>query len=244
MKECSKSIPRRLANSNFLGRYFKGHGIDIGGAPDPLSLYQELFPLIKTIRVWDRPDGDAQYLEGVDDEIYDFVHSSHCLEHLHDPYLGIRNWFRVLKPGGYLVVTVPDEDLYEQGMFPSTFNHDHKSTFTIYKVETWSPRSVSVLPMLQGLGPQAAIEAVQLINGTYRYAVPRFDQTLTPIAEAAIEMIVRKRDADEVATRGLMAEAEQPVAAIRTHFNQYRDDHAEIRKLSAKTPPFTNDNPL
>jgi hypothetical protein len=39
----------------------------------------------------------------------------------------------VLKPGGHLVCLVPDEDLYEQGMFPSTFNDDHKRTLTIAK---------------------------------------------------------------------------------------------------------------
>ena len=38
MKECSKSIMRRLAGSNFVNRNFRGDGIDIGGAPDPLAL--------------------------------------------------------------------------------------------------------------------------------------------------------------------------------------------------------------
>jgi hypothetical protein len=53
MKECSKSIQRRLADYNFLRRYFVGNGIDIGGKPDPLALYQEFFPLIHSIKTWD-----------------------------------------------------------------------------------------------------------------------------------------------------------------------------------------------
>src|SRR3546814_15547357 len=122
MKECSKSIARRLADPNFAGRYFIGKGIDIGGAPDPLFLYEELFPRMEEVRVWDVADGDGQLMEGVADESYDFVHSSHCLEHLRDPEEGLRNWFRILKPGGQLIVTVPDEDLYEQGIFPHAYN--------------------------------------------------------------------------------------------------------------------------
>src|ERR1700761_2813413 len=144
MKECSKSIPRRLRDPNFTCRYFRGNGIDIGGKPDPLAVYSSLLPLVKEIRTWDLEDGDAQYMTGVADQTYDFVHSSHCLEHLHDPIVGLQNWFRILRRGGALIVTIPDEDLYEQGAFPSTFNRDHKWTFTICKESSWSTRSVNV----------------------------------------------------------------------------------------------------
>jgi hypothetical protein len=44
MKECIKSIMRRLSQPNFVNRYFVGDGIDIGGGPDPLAVYQELLP--------------------------------------------------------------------------------------------------------------------------------------------------------------------------------------------------------
>ena len=47
----------------------------------------------------------------------------------------------MLEPGGHLIVTVPDEDLYEQGHFPSDYNRDHKWTFTIHKPKSWSERS-------------------------------------------------------------------------------------------------------
>src|SRR5689334_4228879 len=98
MKECGKSIPRRLHDPNFSNRYFVGAGIDVGGKPDPLSLYAELFPRITSVRTWDLEEGDAQHLAGLADGSLDFVHSSHCLEHLVDAREGLRNWFRVLKP--------------------------------------------------------------------------------------------------------------------------------------------------
>jgi len=131
MKECSKSIVRRLSQPNFINQFFVGKGLDIGGQPDPLVLYQELFPRMDSVRIWDLVDGDAQFFEGVPDEEFDFVHSSHCLEHLQDPFEGIRHWFRVLRPGGHLIVLVPDEDLYEQGVFPSISSLDEvASLFT------------------------------------------------------------------------------------------------------------------
>jgi SAM-dependent methyltransferase len=131
-----------------------------------------------------------------------FVHSSHCLEHLADPAEGLRHWFRAVKPGGHLIVTVPDEDLYEQRQFPSTHNPDHKWSFTIWKQRSWSARSLNVLDLLRGLGPAADLRKLALIDAAYRYALPRFDQTLTPVAECAIEFVVRKRAEEEIAEGG------------------------------------------
>ncbi|NKB57154.1 MAG: methyltransferase domain-containing protein [Alphaproteobacteria bacterium] len=202
MKECSKSIMRRLAEPNFVNRFFRGDGIDIGGAPDPLALYVELFPLMRGVRIWDLKDGDGQTMAGIPDAHYDFVHSSHCLEHLHDPEEGLRNWFRILKPGGHLVVTVPDEDLYEQGQFPSTYNADHKWTFTIFKTESWSDKSRNLFDLIASLGAAADVQKLDLLNATYRYGLPRFDQTLTPIGESGIEFVIRKRPEEEVAFGG------------------------------------------
>jgi SAM-dependent methyltransferase len=202
MMECSKAVARRLHDPAFSRFYFVGHGIDIGGAPDPLSLYVELFPLLRSVRIWDMGDGDAQFMAGVPDETFDFVHSSHCLEHVNDPLETLRNWMRILKPSGHLVVMIPDEDLYEQGTFPSTFNPDHKCTLTILKSRSWSRRSINVLDLLQDVGADADIQYLKLLNASYRYGLPRIDQTMTPIGESAIEFVIRKRTAVEVAVGG------------------------------------------
>jgi len=42
MKECSKSIARRVADPMSRAAISSATGIDIGGKPDPLALYQEL----------------------------------------------------------------------------------------------------------------------------------------------------------------------------------------------------------
>lgn len=243
MKECSKSIQRRLGDSNFLRRYFVGDGLDIGGKPDPLCLYKELFPLMLSVRTWDWEDGDAQFLKGVADGTLGFVHSSHCLEHLVDPTEGLHNWFRTVREGGHLVITVPDEDLYEQGVFPSTFNRDHKWTFTIFKTKSWSDRSINLLDMVRELGPAAEVVRIEQLSANYRFDLPRFDQTLTPIAECGIELIIRKRPTAEVEAGGRWVKtSQQPEREIRVHLNQYRDDMQSMKQSNQGKPPFDNDS--
>jgi SAM-dependent methyltransferase len=244
MKELSKSIPRRMGDSNFLRRYFVGRGVDIGGKPDPLALYSEFFPLLTDVRVWDLEDGDAQFMEGVEDNTFDFVHSSHCLEHLNDPAEGLRNWLRVVKPGGYIVALVPDEDLYEQGVFPSTYNLDHKQTFTVFKNHSWSGRSINLLSLLAELGPEARVEKIELLTASYRFNLPRFDQTSTPVGECAIEFVIRKATDAEVRLGGREQSQEQPPEDLRIHYNQYRDDYQQMKKNNSGSPPFTNTAPL
>lgn len=242
MKECSKSIQRRLCDSNFLRRYFVGKGIDIGGKPDPLALYEELFPLMKGVKTWDWEDGDAQYLTGVEDGSVDFVHSSHCLEHLLDPKEGLKNWFRVVREGGYLVITVPDEDLYEQGVFPSTFNRDHKWTFTILKAKSWSDRSINIFDIVRELESSAEIIKIEKLSANYRYNLPRFDQTLTPIAECGIEIIIRKRPVFEVDAGGCSLNSNaQPSRELRLHLNQYKTDMQMMKQSNSEHAPFEND---
>ena len=245
MKECSKSISRRLADVNFTSRYFVGSGIDIGGKPDPLCLYRELFCRMDGVRTWDWEDGDAQHLSSLADETVDFVHSSHCLEHLVDPREGLGSWMRVLKPGGHMIVTVPDEDLYEQGIWPSTFNRDHKWTFTIYKPASWSERSLNVLDLVSGLGPSADIVKIERLISTYRFELPRYDQTLSPVGECGIEFVVRKRPASEVSAKGdWQRTSEQPSREIRIHLNQHRQDLQTLKHSNTSKAPFSDESAL
>lgn len=244
MKECSKSIHRRLSDSRFITKYFVGSGIDIGGSPDPLLLYKELFPLVTEIRTWDKEDGDAQYMSSVPDSSVDFIHSSHCLEHLNDPFEGIGNWIRAVKPGGYVVVLVPDEDLYEQGEFPSTFNSDHKWTFTILKKKSWSKKSINLLDMLMKLDFDFGIEKIELLNATFRGGLPRYDQTKTPIGECCIEFVLKKLTSQEVEYGGQKPGDTQPVDEVRIHLNQYAIDAQTLRKENITLPPFQCKDPI
>jgi SAM-dependent methyltransferase len=189
----SLSMQRRVLDSRFVRRYFVGNGIDVGGGLDPLGLFVELFPLIKNVFNYDEPQGDAQKLANVDDESFDFLFSSHCLEHVRDPVEALSNWIRVVRRGGHLIVAVPDEDLYEQGVWPSTFNTDHKMTFTICKKTSWSPASVNLFDLIAKFSQLVKPLSINTIDHAYRFNLPgRFDQTGTPLSECAIEFILKK----------------------------------------------------
>ena len=195
MWEQSKAAKRRFAIGAFHNRYFVGHGIDVGGKPDPLGQYAGIFPLMSSCRTWDLEDGDALLMSGVENDHYDFLHASHSLEHMVDVSAALENWIRIVKPGGFLIITVPEEDLYELGNWPSRFNPDHKWTFTIMKEKSWSDKSINVLDLLRTFAGQVEVEKIELIRDFYRdaWVAEQIDQTRTPVAECSIEIIIRKR---------------------------------------------------
>ena len=135
----------------------RGKGIDIGCGPDPVT---------PDVRRFDIEDGDANEITKYVSDQFDYVYSSHCLEHMKDPFSALNEWWKLVRPGGHLVFLVPDEDLYEQGVFPSRFNGDHKSTFTISKAQSWSPVSVNVFDLARSL-PDSAIIDIRLQDTGY-----------------------------------------------------------------------------
>jgi hypothetical protein len=72
LKQTSKAIARRQHIPDYTRRFFVGEGLDIGGGPDPLGLYQEFFCRIVSVRTWDIADGDAQTMPGIPDDAFDF----------------------------------------------------------------------------------------------------------------------------------------------------------------------------
>lgn len=193
MYECTKAAARRVRDPVWSWLYFVGDAIDIGAGPDGLSRQRELWPRLTSIRDWDLPDGDAQLLSSLEPASFDVVHSSHCLEHMRDPYKALARWWEVLRPGGHLIVIVPDEDMYEQGVFPSRFNGDHKWTFTLWKVDSWSEQSVDLVDAVKDLSNDVEILEARSLHGTYDWRAPNgLDQTLGA-AECAIEIVARKR---------------------------------------------------
>lgn len=186
--ECRKAVMRRLYQPGFINRYFVGDGIDIGAGMDGLGQYKAQFPLMRSCRSWDVHDGDAQLMAGVLDESCDFVTSSHCLEHMRDPVEAMQNWWRILKPQGHLVILVPDKTLYEQGVWPSRWNPDHKWMFAICQSDM---STVDVVDLVRSTCSGGQLLKVELLEHTYDYSAPLHDQT-QGLAESAIEFIVRK----------------------------------------------------
>jgi len=191
MNEMTKATKRRVHVPAFQ-RYFNGDGIDVGCGNDSLSKWSHLFPAMRSVAPWDWPQGDAQTLAKVPNNTYDFLHSSHCLEHMREPFEAMHNWIRVVRSGGHLVVMVPDEDMYEQGVWPSRFNGDHKWTFTVFKPKSWSPKSVNLLDMLKVLCTTRGVEVerIEVLRDFY-LGLKGTDETMGD-AECAIEFVLRK----------------------------------------------------
>ena len=53
---------------------------------------------------------EASDFSDIDSAAFDFVLSSHVIEHLANPLRGLREWGRVLRDGGVLVLVVPHKD--------------------------------------------------------------------------------------------------------------------------------------
>jgi SAM-dependent methyltransferase len=51
---------------------------------------------------------EAVDLSGIADSTYDAILSSHCLEHVANPLATLREWLRVTRPGGHLLIVLPD----------------------------------------------------------------------------------------------------------------------------------------
>lgn len=76
---------------------------------------------------------DCATLEGVEDGSCDAIFSSHLLEHIQDTEAALREWWRCIKVGGYLVLYLPHRDLYPNIGQPGS-NPDHKHDFVPFDV--------------------------------------------------------------------------------------------------------------
>ena len=118
--ETENSVSRR--GKHFFEKYLKGKRvIDIGSGYDTITTNSYQYDRVHN------ENFDATFVKEIADESFDVVYASHVLEHLTVPYLAIRNWWRILKDNGYLIIAVPDRDEYEQKTeLPSNQNSDHK----------------------------------------------------------------------------------------------------------------------
>lgn len=159
-----------------------GRGLDIGCGNTPIT---------DTCDKWDKEQGDAQHLADIPHEAYDWIFSSHLLEHVRNPTAAIARWWKALKIGGYMILLVPDEDLYEQRVWPSKWNGEHKVTFTTSKENSWSPVSINVTDMLHAL-PGHKLISLTIEDTGYDYTLSGIDQTNSCGAEASIQVIIAK----------------------------------------------------
>lgn len=99
-----------------LAPYCVGYGVDLGFGGDPIAPHAIRVDMPQPYtQLGDQPvqlGGFAERLEWFRDETLDFVYSSHLLEDYDDTEAVLREWLRVLKPGGRLIIYCPDEQRF------------------------------------------------------------------------------------------------------------------------------------
>jgi SAM-dependent methyltransferase len=141
-----KDVKKTLYLKYFIGK----KGIEIGG---PSSFFSKEVPIYKnlgeldgcnfsTSTVWEGniQEGEnynffenrkgyqficeASELSSIPSEKYDFLISSHCLEHCANPLKAIREWLRVIKKGGVMLLILPDRRYtFDHSRLVTSFGH-------------------------------------------------------------------------------------------------------------------------
>lgn len=114
-----------------VAHYCRGAGLDVGCGPWKIFAnavgidgngYPEAGPHGPNLVM------DCAQLPIFQDGAFDFVYSSHLLEHIVATTATLREWIRVLDVGGYLILYLPHRDFYPNMCQPGA-NPDHKHDF-------------------------------------------------------------------------------------------------------------------
>ncbi len=114
----SKSISETSKVRESLAKYCTGDGLDIGFGGDPITPTAICIDLHERYaRYEELPQhlhGDAKHLHWFHDNCLDYVYSSHVLEDFAETEPILKEWLRVIKPNGRLVLFLPDEQVYRE----------------------------------------------------------------------------------------------------------------------------------
>ena len=120
--------------------YTRGRGLDLGcgpnkGFPHFIGVDNEVDTQLFGVAM--KPDIKVPTCERMPvfgSAGFDFVYSSHLLEHIEDHVGALREWWRLVRPGGYLVLYLPHKDFYPNIGQPGA-NPDHKHDFLPLDIE-------------------------------------------------------------------------------------------------------------
>lgn len=124
--EPKRSFTKRMLPNGLYTNFCIGIGVDVGyGGNDSCPAVPWAEGVDK-----DTPGYNGTTLPYSDNTL-DFLFSSHALEHINDYTSTLREWWRVIKTNGHMIVIVPHQYLYEKkAEKPSRFNDDHKRFYT------------------------------------------------------------------------------------------------------------------
>lgn len=159
--------------------FLRGRGIDLGCgnekiAPDALGV--DLYGEEADIRLdLGAPDSLAMFADGG----FDYVYSSHCLEDFKETRVILEQWWRLVRPGGHLILYGPDPDYYP-----------HKDTAGANPSHKVDLHGGQVWEILKGLG-SASLVHLSRHNETNEYSWLLVVRKTTALRARALEMLHR-----------------------------------------------------
>ncbi len=148
--------------------YVQGHGVDLGSSDDPITPWAVCFDTTYDYRENHRPIPNDPVHFRLDatrnlpfrDGVLDFVYSSHLLEDFADWDPILAEWWRVIKPGGYLLLLLPDKarfaDAVRRGQ-PGNPHHQHETyvgELTTYAQRIWGTNAQVIADRFTDLWPE------------------------------------------------------------------------------------------
>lgn len=147
-----------------LAPWCTGYGVDLGFGGDPITPaairvdlprpYADYLGDTYPVQL----GGDVADLKWFRDGALDYVYSSHVLEDFVDVRVVLREWLRVLRPGGRLIIYCPDEQIYRRHCAatgqPYNTHHVH-ADFSLAYVQ----RALAELGMTRELHAAALVES-------------------------------------------------------------------------------------
>ena len=134
--------------------FMAGEVLDLGCGPEPVlpravGVNRGGAPPVRALDVDALSTDLADYFNG---KQFDTVFSSHCLEHMYSPIaFTLKHWLQVVRPGGFMVLYLPDERYYQFHANPFIRNPEHfhyltMDTFEWYLIQLDNVRIVHLIP--------------------------------------------------------------------------------------------------
>lgn len=176
--------------------YVRGLGLDIGCGPwkvfpHSIGLDGQAYPSLDN----KGPNlvMDCRSLALFADSFFDYIFSSHFLEHVEEPAAVLAEWWRKLKVGGVLILYLPHKAHYPNIGQPGA-NPDHKHDFV----------PDDIVRMMRGLGGWALLENEERGDERFDY-------------EYSFFQVWRKRaDAHQIDVAGAAPRREKTAAVVRS----------------------------
>jgi hypothetical protein len=176
-REAAKGF-RKREQTGFWSRYGRMPMLDIGYRGD-IAGAEPVLPEANGIELGDYDGLHLPWGDGA----FNSVHASHVLEHVTDPVVSLREWFRVTAVGGHVITIVPHAFLYERRKTvpPSRWSPEHMMSCT----------PGSLLTLVETALTPNTYRVVHLrdVDDGYRYDLP---VTVHPEGCFECELVIQK----------------------------------------------------